>query len=28
VVAFLCGRQASYVTGSTVRCDGGLVAAT
>jgi 3-oxoacyl-[acyl-carrier protein] reductase len=28
VVAFLCGRPASYVTGSTVRCDGGLIAAT
>ena len=28
VVAFLCGNQASYVTGSTVRCDGGLIPTT
>jgi len=28
VVAFLCGSQASYVTGSTVRCDGGMIATT
>jgi 3-oxoacyl-[acyl-carrier protein] reductase len=25
VVAFLCGEQASYVTGAQIRCDGGLV---
>lgn len=25
VVAFLCGSQASYITGEQVRCDGGLV---
>lgn len=28
VVAFLCGGPASYVTGTTVRCDGGLVPTT
>jgi 3-oxoacyl-[acyl-carrier protein] reductase len=27
VVAFLCGGPASYVTGTTLRCDGGLVPA-
>lgn len=27
VVAFLCGMPASYVTGTAVRCDGGLVGA-
>lgn len=27
VAAFLCAAPAGYVTGSTVRCDGGLVAA-
>jgi 3-oxoacyl-[acyl-carrier protein] reductase len=25
-VAFLAGRPASYITGSVVRCDGGLIA--
>ena len=25
VAAFLCGEPASYVTGTAVRCDGGLV---
>ena len=25
VAAFLCSRQASYVTGTALRCDGGLV---
>lgn len=28
VVAFLCGGPASYVTGTTVRCDGGLIPTT
>ncbi|MDT7658126.1 MAG: hypothetical protein QOF38_2841, partial [Pseudonocardiales bacterium] len=23
--AFLCGASASYITGTAVRCDGGLV---
>ena len=25
VAAFLCGTPASYLTGTAVRCDGGLV---
>jgi len=25
VAAFLCGAPASYVTGTALRCDGGLV---
>lgn len=26
IVAFLAGTQASYITGSAIRCDGGMIA--